>query len=587
MNFNSFCQFMLLILITPSFLFSQSQTFETPFEKNANSTATYHEAIAYYKNLAANFNQLELKEWGSTDAGFPLHTAVLSSDGDFDPRSLKGKNKRIFFINNAIHPGEPCGVDATMLLYRDFLQKTENQKLLEKVVLVAIPVYNIGGALNRNSHSRANQNGPEAYGFRGNAKNLDLNRDFIKCDSKNAQTFNQIFNYWKPDVFIDNHTSNGADYQYTMTFIATQKDKLDPHLGKYLAEEMEPRLYRGMAAKNQEMTPYVYARNTPDDGIAGFLDLPRYSSGYTSLHNTIGFISEAHMLKPYKNRVLGTYTLMETIIETMFDDSEKIRVTREKAIQNTLDKDSFALNWSLDFSRKDSILFKGYEAKYKPSSISGLNRLYYDQNEPYEKIIPFWNSYKSTLNISKPIAYVIPQAYSSVIDRLKWNGVEIKRLAENMLIECGFYYIKDYKTRDAYEGHYLHSNVDVETKIMNWQYFSGDYVVFVNQPTNRYIVETLEPQAADSYFAWNFFEGILMQKEYFSSYVFEDLAETYLVENPELKEKLDAKKSEDEKFAKSGRAQLDFVYKHSPHYERTHRLYPVGRIIKEVDLKLK
>jgi hypothetical protein len=31
--------------------------------------------------------------------------------------------------------------------------------------------------LNRNSTSRTNQNGPEEYGFRGNARNFDLNRD--------------------------------------------------------------------------------------------------------------------------------------------------------------------------------------------------------------------------------------------------------------------------------------------------------------------------------------------------------------------------------------------------------------------------
>lgn len=575
-----------LLLITPVFLFAQDQNFETPFEQNANYTATYQEAITFYENLANHFDQIKLKEWGSTDAGFPLHTVVLSLDKDFDPASLKSKNKRILFINNAIHPGEPCGVDATMMLMRDFLQKKEDQQLLENLVLVAIPVYNIGGALNRNSHSRANQNGPEAYGFRGNAKNLDLNRDFIKCDSKNAQTFNQIFNYWQPDIFIDNHTSNGADYQYTMTLVPAQKDKLDPFLSEYLTQEMLPRLFKDMAKKDYEMTPYVFARNTPDDGIAAFLDLSRYSSGYVALHNCIGFMSEAHMLKPYKDRVLGTYALMETLIETIHDDSEKIKTVRQKAIQNSMEKDSFALNWTLDFARKDSLLFKGYEAKYKPSAISGLDRLYYDQNAPFEKIIPFWNSYKSTINVSKPHAYILPQAYRDVIERLKWNGVEVKRLAENTTVSGDFYYIRDYKTRDAYEGHYLHSKVEVETETMNWEYQKGDYVIFANQASNRYLIETLEPQAADSYFAWNFFEGILMQKEYFSSYVFEDLAEQYLTENPDLKKQLDTKKAEDEKLAKSGRAQLDFIYKHSHHYEKTHRLYPVGRIMQEVELKL-
>lgn len=574
MRFFTFCFIVLSVN-----LFAQTEAFQTPFEKDNNVSADYFETIDFYKKLVLTSPQMELKEWGNTDAGFPLHTVVLSTDGDFDPSSLKAKGKLILFINNAIHPGEPCGVDASMMLFRDYLQKKEWQKWLDKVVLVAIPFYNIGGGLNRGSHSRANQDGPMHYGFRGNAKNLDLNRDFIKCDSKNARTFNQIYNYWQPDIFIDNHTSNGADYQYTLTMVVTQKDKLDPHLSEYMTEEMLPRLYRDMAKTDYEMTPYVYARNTPDDGIAAFIDLPRYSSGYAALHNSISFMSETHMLKPFKDRVKSTYTFMNVMIKTMNDDFEKIKEARRMAKENTMKKDSFALNWDLDFKQKETLLFKGYEAKKKPSAISGIDRLYYDRNEPFEKEIPFFNTYKTTLKVEKPAAYIIPQAYDEIIERLNWNGVEIQKLKEDAAIEVELYYIKDYKNREAYEGHFLHHSVEVEKVTRKQYYRKGDYVIFTNQKSNRYIVETLEPQAPDSYFAWNFFDGILMQKEYFSSYVFEDLALKILEENPDLKKELEAKKAEDEKFAKSARAQLDFIYKRSPHYEQTHNLYPVGRVM--------
>ena len=215
-------------------------------------------------------------------------------------------------MNNAIHPGEPCGVDATMMLTRDILEG--KVPIPEDLVLVLIPFYNISGGLNRNGYSRANQVGPEAHGFRGNARNLDLNRDFVKCDSKNARSFNLLFNKWQPHVMIDNHTSNGADYQYVMTLIATQKDRLAPELSNVLTENMLPDLYDQMADKGYEMTPYVYARNTPDEGIAGFLDYGRFSSGYASLHHTISFMPETHMLKPYKDRVWSTYEFMASMI---------------------------------------------------------------------------------------------------------------------------------------------------------------------------------------------------------------------------------------------------------------------------------
>jgi len=580
--------FVTIFCLSITVLYAQMD-FTTGFERDDNTTPTYQEAISFYVKLAAAYpRQLQVEPFGMTDAGYPLHVAVLSPDGIFEPEAIRRAGKRLFFINNAIHPGESCGVDATMLLYRDFLQGKLSQDWLEDVVLVAIPYYNIGGGLNRSGYSRANQLGPEAYGFRGNAKNYDLNRDFIKTDSKNAQTFNQIYARWQPDVFVDNHTSNGADYQYSMTLIAGQKDKLDPNLADFMQDELLPELYEGMAENEWEMTPYVYSRGEPKNGIAGFLDLPRFGSGYAALHNAIPFICETHMLKPYRNRVLSTYTFMKLMVEFMHDNADAIREVRERAIANSQTKSSFDLNWTLDQTAQDSLLFKGYEAKYKPSEITGQDRLYYDRNAPYEQYVPFFNTYKPTLSVEKPIAYIIPKGYTDVLDRLRWNGVQMLELADDVDLELEMYYIEDYETgQRPYEGHYLHSNVKVDKRTMNWTYRAGDFVVFVNQPVNRYIVETLEPQGVDSYFAWNFFDAILQQKEYFSAYVFEDTAAEYLKSNPELQKHLDERKANDTEFAKSARAQLDFIYRNSPYYERTHNLYPIGRLEKSVNLPLR
>lgn len=561
---------------------SSSNTFITPFEKNKNTTATYEETISFYQKLSDAFPQLQLTTHGMTDIGLPLHTAVLSIDGDFDPVSIRKKNKNILFINNAIHAGEPCGVDASMMILRDYLEDKSLQEFLEFTVVVVIPMYNLGGVLNRNSHTRTNQNGPESYGFRGNAKNLDLNRDFIKCDSKNAQTFNQLYNYWQPDVFIDNHTSNGADYQYTITLIPTQHNKLDPNLAKYLNQEMLPRLFSDMKKNEWEMTPYVYARTTPDEGFAGFLDLPRYSSGYAALHNAISFMPETHMLKPFKDRVQSTYTFMDVMLKLMHDDFEKIKIARISAIRDQENQKTFDLNWTLDIEKNDMVNFKGYTAKKKPSLISGEPRLYYDRNEPFEKEVIHYNYYKTTASVEKPIAYLIPQGYSKVIERLKWNNVKVERLEKDQSFEVEMYRIADYKTgKNPYEGHYLHRNIEVEKFSQKRIYSKGDFIIYVNQSSNRYIVETLEPTAPDSYFAWNFFDGILQQKEYFSSYVFEDLAVEILAKNPELKNRLEEKKKTDPEFAKNGYAQLNFIYKNSEHYEPTHQVYPVGRLVKK------
>lgn len=568
----------ILILLSLTALRAQSD-YPTPFDSNQNQTATYAEAIAYYQQLAADFPSMELQVAGSSDAGQPLHLAILSPEQVFDPTEIKAKGKTIVMINNAIHAGEACGVDATMGLFRDLLLHPAKYPSLANTVIIAIPVYNIGGALNRNSHSRTNQNGPEAYGFRGNAKNLDLNRDFVKCDSKNAMSFNKLFQTWQPDIFIDNHTSNGADYSYTITIIPTQAEKLGGPLADFQKKKMMPFLYAEMEKRDWDMTPYVYARTTPDEGIAGFLDLARYSSGYAALWQCLSFMPETHMFKPYADRVNSTRAFSLSVLEFVAQHGQDIRTTRKRARAALLAKEELPINWSIDREKVDSFLFKGYTAKYKPSVVTGQDRLYYDQSEPYEKWIPWYNNYQVTESVKVTRGYIIPQAYEKVLERLKWNGVDLQPLQNDTIVEVEMYRIMDYKSSDQpYEGHYLHRNIQVEKIVQRWQYYAGDVFVPSRQAGIRYIVETLEPMGPDSFFAWNFFDGILMQKEYFSPYVFEDLAAAILLEQPSLRAELTIKKNEDPAFAKDAYAQLDYIYKHSDHYEKTHRLYPVARL---------
>lgn len=552
----------------------------TPFENNQNTTATYLEAITYYYKLSEVYPNISVGTYGKTDSGHPLHEIIVTNDGNFNPSIIKKKEKVVLFINNAIHAGEPCGVDASMMLARDLL--TTKSNLLDNVVVVIVPVYNIGGALNRGRHSRANQNGPTSYGFRGNAKNLDLNRDFIKCDSKNARSFIALFNKWNPEIFIDNHTSNGSDYQYIMTLIATQKDKLNPTLSKFLTETMLPELYSKMEDKKFEMTPYVYNMHaTPDKGIMGFLDLGRYSSGYAAIHHSISFMPETHMLKPFKERVRSTYAFSESVLEHINDHHKSIVANHKKAYRESIEQKVWPLTWTLDTTSIEFLSFKGFTAKYKKSDIHGADRLYYDRNSKYEKSIKLYDKYTPNITVTKPEAYIIPQAYSEIVDLLKLNGVKVSTLQHDQSLEVEVYYIDDYSsTSHPYEGHYLHHSVQLQKETQTIKYHQGDYLVNTSQPETRFIIETLEPQGPDSYFAWNFFDGILMRKEHFSPYVWEDLAAKLLLEDPKLKKAFEEEKENNEDFASDSNAQLTFIYKNSPYYEPTYLRYPIGRILK-------
>jgi hypothetical protein len=555
-----------------------SYDLETRFEKSdGKETGTYEEVIAFYKQLAESSGKIRMEEFGKTDSGKPLHLAIYSPNEDFDFENLR-KNNSIVLINNGIHPGESDGIDATMMLFRDLAG--DSIKAPKNTVLATIPIYNIGGALNRNSNSRTNQNGPAEYGFRGNARNYDLNRDFIKADTRNTQSFYEIFHHVRPDIFIDNHVSNGADYQYTLTHLFTQHNKLGGELGTYVNEEIMPALEDSLAKKDWDITPYVNVFNeVPEEGFSQFNDYPRYSTGYTTLWNTIGMMVETHMLKPYPKRVKGTYELMRSMIAIAENDRTRMKDIRNRASRKYLTDRWYPINFKPDMEKPIKRDFKGYEGEMIASELTGGDRLKYDSNKPFTKEIEYYNNFVAEDTIEIPRAYIVPQGWWQLTNLLKLNKIKMEPLQRDTTLYVETYKIEDFKTREqAYEGHYMHSETKVSKSMDSVRFRKGDFVVKTFQDGARYLIETLEPEAPDSFFNWNFFDTVLQQKESFSPYVFEDIAKEMLDKNPELRERFEEKKRKDAEFSSNWYNQLDWLHKESKHYEAAHLRYPIFRM---------
>ena len=558
---------------------SSSFAQQTRFEKsNGTETPTYFETINFYKALDKFSDNISMKEGTISDAGYPLHIVLVSADKSFDPAAWHKKNKVVIMINNGIHPGEPDGIDASMMLVRDI--KDKKIMLPDNVVLAVIPVYNIGGALNRNSTTRVNQNGPVEFGFRGNSQNLDLNRDFTKNDSKEAKAFAKLFHWLNPDIFIDNHVSDGADYQHTMTLITTQYEKLGATAGTWLRNVFEPQIYEGMKEKKWDLIPYVEFDGADfNKGITMFYETPRYSSGYAALFGTFSFIPETHMLKPYKERVSSTYDLMATFINKAAANASELLAVRKKAAAEMLVQKQFPLKWTIDKTKNSSIKFKGYEQDTAVSEATGLNKMVYNRNKPYSRDVKFFNYFKPENIVEKPKAYIIPAGWNDVVERLELNGIKTRKLLNDSSISVSFYRIDEYKSRPTpYEKH--HGNYAVKTTKFSesTNFLKGDYIIDLNQPGNRYIVEMLEPTGDDSFFAWNFFDAILQQKEGYSDYRWEDIAADVVKKDPTLQQKLAAKKTAEPEFAKNAGAILNYIYKNSVYYEKAHMRYPVYRV---------
>lgn len=548
----------------------------TPFERDSLSSATYQQAIAHYEVLAKAFpTRCTLLSIGTTDSGKPLQLFLVH-----DKRSESG-DVQTFFINNGIHAGEPCGIDASMMLARDLVAGSMKNVPLDNMQIAIVPVYNIGGALNRGAFSRANQNGPREYGFRGNAKNLDLNRDFVKQDSRNARALTAALHALSPDIFIDTHTTNGADYQYDITIIATQPEKLGPVLGPYMRDQLLPALYTGIEAAGHPVSPYVNSEGVPQEsGIMPFIESPRYSSGYAALEHSLAFITEAHMLKPFATRVRATEAFLHTALDFWFANHVAIRKARKENRAALFAQDSVVLRWEVDSSRADTLAFRGFKALREASKVTGAERLRYDREQP-ETVKTVYHAFaKPALTIAKPRGYYVPFAYAQLVlgEKSPFYEPVVTVIKTDTVIHGQSYYIEDYQTsRRPYEGHYLHYNVRVRKEPFEVQAREGDLLIWLDESNFRHRTASLEPQAPDSYFAWGFFDSWLQQKEHFSDYVFEETAEKMLATDPALNAEFEEKRKSDSAFRQNPDAQLNWLYERSAHFEKPGR-YPVVRI---------
>ncbi|UTW66830.1 hypothetical protein KFE94_01565 [bacterium SCSIO 12643] len=561
----------LRLLFISALIWNVNDAFAQQYSRASNQTITYDALIHQYQKLSNRYQTCDLITFGETDSGRSLHLFLINGDSAFYPEALQ--QKTIILIQNGIHAGEPCGIDASLEWAKSTI---ENNKIPENVVIGIIPVYNVGGMLNRGCCSRANQNGPETHGFRGNARNLDLNRDYIKNDSKNATSFTRLFHWLKPHIFIDTHTSNGADYEYTMTLLSPRKERLDAHLSQFLVGKLEPYIYDNF----KPLTPYVNVfGTTPNNGIHAFNDLPRFSTGYVSLFNCIGFTTEAHMWKPYDDRVEATKKFID-LIATFSNANSKEIIQNKRTSDTELPMPFEAVNLKLDTTRFDMIPFKSYKAEYRYSEILGRKQLYYDRNAPEEISIKYYNYFDKVDEIQIPKYYVVSAAWGDVIDRLKRNQIQMMLLEQDSVMDGVGMFIKSYKSkRTPYEGHFLHSHVEVTDSVIQMTFKKGDYIIPTGQAGWRYLINVLEPKSEDSFFAWNFYDEIVQQKEWYSAYVFEPYAQQMLEEDPLLQMEYDQMMAKDKRFSESGDYRLYWLYKKSPYYEPSHNRLPILKIL--------
>ena len=577
---------LITVLLSSTFLFSQSEEqWLTKFEKSGFvSTADYTETMQYFKNLADNSDYAELFSFGISPQGRELNCIVVSKDKDFTPEDIKKNNKPIVLIINGIHAGEIEGKDASKILLREILITKEKEFLIDNVVLMVVPIFSVDGHERKSKYNRINQDGPEEMGWRTTAQGYNLNREWMKADAPEMQSMLLLVSEWDPDFIIDNHTTNGADYQYTVTYQVERFANIYHKTAEWLKNKFVPHLIKNVEEQGYLMFPYVALRNWReglDSGISDWASGPRLSTGYFALQNRPSLLVETHMIKPYKERVYSTKAVLENTIDLVNKNAEEIlninKEADDKSINQFYNNQEYlplAFNTSDKF---EEVEFKGIEYHNEDSDISGSKKIVYT-GKPKDMIVKFYNDVRVQDSVKTVKGYYIPSEWKLIVDRLKLHGVEVGVVTDPTELEVTRYKFNNVRMNNTSNEGRQRVSFEYETYKEKAIIPAGTFYVSTNQRTVRVITHLLEPKSPDSFVQWGFMNQIFEQKEYFENYVMEPMAEEMLKNDPELKKEFEKKLAEDEAFRNNPYERLNFFYKRLPYWDKALNLYPIVQI---------
>jgi murein tripeptide amidase MpaA len=566
-----------------------SKDWLTHFEKsNQLESPDYQNTLKYFQCFADNTPYVKIYTIGFTPQGRELKVLIVSKDKAFTPEQAKKTSKAIVLIQNGIHPGEVEGKDACMLLLREILITKEKEHLLDNTILLIIPVLNIDGHERLSPFNRPNQNGPKKMGWRTNALNLNLNRDYLKAETPEIRSFLKLFNDWLPDFMIDNHTTNGADYQYHVTYGIETHQNIDRGLINWIEKKYLPHLLRSVEEDGFIIGPYMeFKAGTIESGILNLPAPPRLSHGYCAAQNRVCLLVETHSLKPFANRVFSTKSMMEHSISFVNANHKELVSLNNQADKETVryylyTKKKFPLVLKGN-GKFDKFLFNGFEWYDEYSEITGSTvRKYTDNAVNIE--VPIFNQASSVAKTNVPPGYLIPSQFADIINVLKAHQIRFNVLKTKRKVRVEKYRFEDVQfAPKPYEGRQLPSfkcfsfteTVEIE---------AGTLIVFTNQRAIRVIVNLLEPEAPDSFVNWGFFNAFFERKEYAEAYVMEPYAKQMMKDNPQLRSDFYKKLNEDGLLRNNGGERLDFFYKHSPFYDKGENIYPIMRLINKSNI---
>ena len=531
-------------------------------------TPDYAATRAWLERLVAASPLLSIESFGKTAEGRDLYF-VRARKG--------GGGKPVLLAQAGIHSGEIDGKDAGLMLLRDIALKGKDN-LLDKADLVFVPIFNADGHERSSPYSRPNQRGPKSQGWRTTAQNFNLNRDYLKADSPEMRSMIALIERLDPVLYLDLHVTDGTDYQYDITYSFSGWRGYyaqSPAIGRWLDTRFRSAVDAALAKNGHIPGYYVSAvdNREPDKGILHEADTPRFSTGYGDYRRLPAVLLETHSLKPYRQRVLGTYIFVETALKLAGEESASLRTAIDE--DRTARPKTTVLRWK---SRKaplytiDDFLGVAHETYRSPAS--GRDEIRW-LGKPVRQRMPVFGE-EPDVEVTLPAAWWVPPSEAQVIERLKLHGIAFETISEPRRLMLERTRIVDPKLGEANEGH-IPLTAKFEPIRREETLPAGSVRVPTDQPLGLLAATLLEAESRDSMLAWNYFPGILQRTEYVEGYVIAPLAERMLNADPTLKREFEAKLAADPKFAADGDARLAWFYERTPYYDARYLLYPVAR----------
>jgi hypothetical protein len=547
----------------------------TPSETTGlKSTPTYDETFAYLRRLVAAAPQLRMVSLGKSPEGRDIWMVIASKERAFTADALRRTGKPTVFAQAGIHAGEIDGKDAGLMLLRDMTVRGTKRALLDGANFLFVPIFNTDGHERISHYSRVNQRGPDPSGWRTNARNLNLNRDYAKADAAEMKAMLRALDTWQPDLYVDLHVTDGADYQWDVTYGWNGPWGHSPAIATWLDRTLRPAADTGLRAAGHVPGPLVF---TDDPATAGIIDGasdPRLSTGYGDARHIPTVLVENHSLKPYDQRVLGMYVLLESFLRTVAQNAASLQtaINSDRASR----PDTVPLSWRAPEGQTETIEVLGVASRRTLSGISGDVKTEW-LGQPITTRAPMRHVSEVATSVSRAKAYWVPASWPEVIERLDLHGIQYERITAPRDVEVEMYrFDAPTFSTPQFEGH-VRVTAPAKLEHRRERFPAGSVRVSTDQPLGTLAVLLLEPSSPDSLFQWGYFHSVLAVTEYIEGYIIEPMAERMLAEDPKLAAEFQEKIANDATFRADPRARLQWFYQRTPWYDERARLYPIAR----------